>query len=381
MRVLLVTHYFPPHVGGIENVAWQQARHLAELGVEVTVLTSGDESSTRFEGDFRVVRVRAWNGLERRAGVPFPVLGRELWRAARHWADWADVVHVHDCLYMTSWAAGRAAERTGTPLVMTQHVAVVDHPVALVGAVQRIVYRAVGSGLLRRSRNTAVVNGTVAEFVRSLGTPPSRVRLVPNGVDTAMFHPATPSARAALRAELGLPADAVLVLFVGRPVPKKGYQILLDAAHPDYQLVFAGERPAHTQDRPGVHHLGQLTPTRLADVYQACDIFALPSTAEGFPLTVQEAMASGLPVVTTDDPGYGIYELDRAKVHLVRRDAAEVRAALVGLANDGATRRVMAGYAVDYATRRFSWAAHTDTLLCLYHDAMRSTVDRLDVPS
>jgi glycosyltransferase involved in cell wall biosynthesis len=380
MRVLLVTHYFPPHVGGIENVAWQQARHLTELGVEVTVLTSGSETADHGCDDrIRVVRVPAYNGLERRTGIPFPVFGPQLWTAARRWATWADVVHVHDCLYLSSWAAARAAARTATPLVMTQHIAVVDHPIAVVGAAQRMVYALAGRRLLAQSRHTAVVNGAVADFARALGARPETVRLMPNGVDTALFRPPTDvTEREAIRVRFGLPAAGVLVLFVGRPVPKKGYRVLLEARHPDYHLVFAGERPSDAEDGLGVLHLGPLRPAQLAEVYRACDIFALPSTAEGFPLTVQEAMASGLPVVTTNDPGYASYGFDPSGIALVPRDSATQRATLLDLASDADKRRSMGAYSVRYATDMFSWPKHAQTLAALYRDVTSgrpSTVD------
>lgn len=80
-RVLLVSHYYPPHLGGIENVVRQEALHLAALGVEVTVLTSGERAGTETADGVRVVRVAAWNGVERRTGVPFPVLSPRSWAA------------------------------------------------------------------------------------------------------------------------------------------------------------------------------------------------------------------------------------------------------------------------------------------------------------
>jgi glycosyltransferase involved in cell wall biosynthesis len=387
-RVLLVSHYYPPHLGGIENVVRHEAVHLALAGAEVTVLTSGDRTAITYEAGptpssgsggsggplpVRVVRIAAWNGIERRAGVPFPVLSPRVLAAARRWAAWADVVHLHDCLYMTSWAGGAAAALTGTPLVLTQHVAMVGHPARLVRAVQKAVYAVAGRGLLRRARRVLVVNAAVAAFAIRHGAHRATVRHFANGVDTDLFRPAgSPAERTALRGKFGLPDDRVLVLFAGRLVPKKGYHLLRAAADPAYDLVFAGSGAGGAeQPGPGLHHLGALSPAEMADAYRACDVFALPSTDEGFPLTVQEAMSSGLPVVTTDDPGYAPYELDRDHVTLLPRDAKRLREALHGLAADRARRDRMARYSRAYAADGFTWSGHADSLLRIYAEVTR----------
>lgn len=386
-RVLLVSHYYPPHVGGIENVVRHEAIHLARQGAEVTVLTSGSRTEARDRREsrddldalgVRVVRIAAWNGAEERAGVPFPVLSPRLLFAALRWARWADVVHVHDCLYMTSWAAGFAAALTRTPHVLTQHVALVEHPSALVRRVQRVVYAVAGRRLLRRAERVLVVNAAVAAFAVQHGARAETVLHVANGVDAGSFRPALSSQeRERARERFCLPQDRVLVLFVGRLVPKKGYDLLLAAADPAYDLVFVGEgnegRPAG--QRPGVHHLGALPPEAVAEVYRACDVFALPSTAEGFPLTVQEAMACGLPVVTTDDPGYAPYELDRAHVTLLPRDVDALREALSSLARDGRLRERMGDYSRRYAATSFAWEEHANALLRLYDDVLSAVQD------
>ena len=367
-RVLVVSHYYPPHIGGIENVAHQQATHLARQGADVTVLTSGPPATTAANG-VRVIRVTAWNGAERRAGVPFPVFGPGLLSTARRWARWADVVHVHDCLYMTSWAAGLAAALTRTPYLLTQHVGLIAHPSGLVRGVQRAVYRIAGRPLLRRAAKVLVVNASVADFVSRQGVHRDDVAHFSNGVDSALFRPVGSAAnRARLRQRLGLPADRVLVLFVGRLVEKKGYDLLLSAADPAYELVFAGDGNDRRllDGRPGVHHLGALAPAELADVYRACDIFALPSKSEGFPLTVQEAMASGLPVVTTDDPGYEPYGLAREHVTLLPRDAGRLRAALLSIAADPLRRERAGAWSRRFAVANFAWDEHAAGLLRAY---------------
>ncbi|MGW2856084.1 glycosyltransferase family 4 protein, partial [Streptomyces sp. NPDC001215] len=283
------------------------------------------------------------------------------------WARWADVVQIHDCLYVTSWASGLAAALTRTPHVLTQHVAVVEHPSRAVRAVQRAVYRLAGRSLLRRARRVLVVNGRVADFVTAHGARPATVRLLANGVDTEAFRPpASEQERMDARLRFGLPQDRALVLFVGRLVPKKGYDLLLAAADPAYDLVFAGDGSVSTSDRPGVHHLGALPPEQLAELYRAADVFALPSAAEGFPLTVQEAMASGLPVVTTDDPGYAPYGLDRTLVRLLPREVPALRATLTELTGDEELRAAMGRYSHVCATEGFAWPEHTARLRAHY---------------
>ncbi len=357
-------HYYPPHVGGIENVVHQEATRLAADGAQVVVLTSGELSSVTQQGAVTVVRVRAWNGLERKAGVPFPIVAPSLLLRAWRWTRWADVVHVHDCFYLTSWATWLASVVSRTPMVLTQHVAMVAHASHVVQLVQRLVYATAGRLLMRRARVVLTMNASVAEFARRLGAPPDALRHLPNGADIELLRPAAgPADQEAARARFNLPPRGVLVLFVGRLVPKKGFDLLLEAADPAYQFVIVGSGAADTlKQREGVHYLGALSPEQVAAVYRACDIFALPSESEGFPLTVQEAMSCGLAVVTSDDPGYAPYGLDRDRVSLVARDAAVLRDRLRGIALDRGLREEMGRYARAYAEKHFAWSEHIAAL-------------------
>ncbi|MFB7929177.1 glycosyltransferase family 4 protein [Streptomyces sp. NPDC056039] len=374
-RVLLVTHFYPPHLGGIERVAEAQARRLAGLGLEVTVVTSGERTAETVENGVRIVRVRAWNGLESRFGVPFPLFGPGLARQMRRWARWADVVHVHDTFYPTSWAAARAARRAARPWLVTQHVDLVHHPSALVTAVQRAVYRLAGTRIWRGARAVFTLNARVADFVRGHGTAAELLRHLPNGVDTALYRPCRDAAeRRATRAEFGLPPDRPLALFAGRLVPKKGYDIALAARErgTGFDLVLAGGGDASAlPGGQGVHYVGALPPDRLARLYRACDMFVLPSVAEGFPLSVQEAMAAGLPVVTTPDPGYAPYGLDERRFVFAEREPEAVAAQLSRLAADASLRTEMAAYSARYARAAFCWDAHAEALAAAYEEACR----------
>jgi len=373
-RVLVVSHYFPPHSGGIERIACTEARDLSRAGMEVRVLTSAwghDGPLAEEAGQAGVCHVPTWNGLEARFGVPFPIFSPSLAVHSYRLVRWADVVHIHDSLYLPSWAAAAWCRATRTPLIVTQHVEIVAHPRRSVILVQRAVYATLGLLVVRTARRVTVVNSRVADFLRDLGVPNSRITLLPNGIDINLFRPARPGEAESLRRMLGLPIDRVLALCVGRFVPKKGIDKLLQAAGDEYVLVLVGgDPPPERAADDRCVFLGRLDPKQVSDVYRACDIFVLPSEAEGFPLTVQEAMSSGLPIVTTDDPGYGAYGLDRNEVLLIEPTPPAIRAALLSLARDPERRAAMGRYSSEFARRQFGREQHIDRLRCLLDEVL-----------
>lgn len=368
-RILLVCHYYAPHVGGIEIVVQAEAERLAALGHEVTVLTScvrtgAERPGVSHEGGVRVVRVAAWNGLEDRVGVPFPVFSPRLLATALRLARQADIVHVHDCFYLSSWSAGLAAALARRPLVLSQHVAMVDHPSAAVRTVQRLVYGVAGRALIRRAKRVFVINDYVARFVASLGAGAAKVVVLSNGVDAERYRAAADSAeREVLRKEYGLPLDRPLALFVGRLVPKKGIDVALGARTARFDLVVVGSGDAALVDgRPGVHFLGSRPPRQVAELFRACDLCVAPTTGEIFPLVVKEAMSTGLPVVTTDEADYAALGAETGGLVLVPREPTAVGAAIEAILADPQAHARMSEQARAYAQQHFSWNEHLDLL-------------------
>jgi D-inositol-3-phosphate glycosyltransferase len=368
LSVLIVSHYYPPHVGGIEEVARAEANGLAAQGLAVTVMTSsiGDtHGSTPKDPGVRVVRIPAFNPLER-FGIPFPLF----FPPSLLWRSWiavrrADVVHAHDTLYLSSWAVALWCRLLRTPLVVTKHVGVVAHPWRAVALAQRLVYGTMGRFICRAAGAIFYVNSAIKDSLLLSGACREQLVPLPNGVDLRAFAPpASPSERVALRKSFDLPIDGALVLFVGRLVHKKGYRQLVDAA--DRQnvwtavLVGDGDPISRTSQ---VLPYGRQNRESVQLLYRACDIFALPSRSEGFPLTVQEAMASGLPVVTTDDPGYDMYGLDPGLVTLLPVHSPRLDETLTALAVDPERRERMALYSRHFAENNFSWARHVTVLM------------------
>jgi glycosyltransferase involved in cell wall biosynthesis len=376
-RVLLVSHALPPHLGGIEVVVEEEADALSLLGLDVSVVSSSWGQSHDRLTRWSKQTVPALNLLEGRFGVPFPIFGPSLVSALVPAVRRADVVHIHDVFYLSSLVAGVAAVVLRKPLVLTQHVDMIPHTSRLVEAAQRVVFRTYGRFLFSTSSRVLVLNDRVQEFVARGGAAPDRIEFLPNGVDVEAFRPPIESETERLRVGLGLPRDRVLVLFAGRPVPKKGFDIFVDCASPEYDLVFVGgeRRPMEVTRNGGrLYFLGSVPRVQMPEIYRAVDVFCLPSVGEGFPLTVQEAMASGLPVVTTADEAYRRYEVPPDAVCFVRREAVAMSQELSRLARDPDSRIEIGRRAREHVMGHFSWEVHARRLTQVYREAQLSRV-------
>jgi glycosyltransferase involved in cell wall biosynthesis len=365
VRVLLVSSNFRPHVGGIERFTETLAEGLAARGHDVTVLCCRDGSAPlreRVDG-FEVERVPATYVLDQRANVPVPLPSpRRLFTATRRLLTASDVVHVQDVLYATSLPALLLARRRRVPSVLTQHVAFVPQRSRLLDAVESAAYATLGRSA-RLATTVATLTPAVAEWAARQWAL-NDVRVLPIGV-------AVPNAderdRRALRESFGLSANRLVALFVGRDVPKKGLDVFLGAADPAYDLVAVTDRERKA-DRAVV--LPFMSPERLQQLLHCVDAFVLPSEGEGFPITVQEALAAGLPVVTTSQPGYEHF-VSPEDVLFVDRDAQAVRAALLRLAGDESLRARLAQRSRLVAERHFTADAMVEAYERLYEELRR----------
>lgn len=195
-----------------------------------------------------------------------------------------------------------------------------------------------------------------------LGYRPRRAEVVANGIDTDRFRP-DPAARLAVRAELGLPAEGVVLAHVARVDPAKDHEGFLAAMDmlPDLRAMTIGAGTERLPARPNVLGLGQRND--VARLLAAADIVVSSSTTEGFSNAIAEGMACGLPAVATDvgdariivdDTGLLVPAGDPAAfAQAVRRLVAEGPA---GLADRGARARarVVGCFSIARAQARFA---------------------------
>jgi glycosyltransferase involved in cell wall biosynthesis len=302
LRLLCVSHYFESHRGGIEMVAGQLARSLGDEGFEVTWAACDDSPPP---SDISALALPAYNFIERKSGLPFPILSfRSFMRLIQKIAK-SDAVIVHDGMYPISMAAVVASRLRRRPVILVQHIGTVPSKSKFLSIMFGIADRFFTRPMLRLATKVVFISETTARHfaTENFRQLPS---LVFNGVDTTIFRPSVSSDERKLeRAELCWVECKPVILFVGRFLEKKGMLRLREMAtqRPDIHFAFAGWGPCdpHSWRLENVSVHRGLSGRDLAPLYRTADMFVLPSHSEGFPLVVQESLSAGLPTICCDD--------------------------------------------------------------------------------
>lgn len=335
------------------------------MGHDVTVLTSdhGDRSLPRTE-------VRDGYALKRHREVARPVdnsivpgLAGSLWELA----DEYDVVHAHSHLFFSSNVAALVASLTDVPLVVTNHGLFSQSASRWV---QEAYLRTLGRKTFDAAELVFCYSETDRDRLQSYGVE-APVSVVRNGIDCTQFRPVAES-------------DDTTLLFVGRLKPGKGVRVLLRATaelreeYPDVTLRVVGDGPLRESleqfaadvgvaDR--VTFTGWLPQDRLPEQYSEATAFVLPSTSEGFPRTVLEALACGTPVVTTDLPQLESV-LDGVGLTVPPESPSLLASAVGELLADEARRERMGSDGRSLVTERYSWDRTVAETTAAYYDVL-----------
>lgn len=370
MNIVTVSHYYTPHVGGLEIVAEMLVKSLQESGHQMTVITcaaNAQSAATEVREGVIVKQFGALNFFDAKFGIPFPIPGFTFLVSLAREVKNSDAVHIHDVFYIPSWAAAVFSFCFRKPLVLTQHVPYVPHTSKVVMLIQALVYATWGSFIFAIARHIIVYNPQVRDFLITRGVSDKKIIHIRNGIYTKRFSRVFGFDKASKKKALGISPQRPVVLFVGRLVPKKGYKALFEARDDSFELVFvgSGEVEESWKQEGHFHFLGPKSQTELAELYQLADLFVFPAQGEMFTLVMQEAMASGLPIIATDEPGYAEFDIDRERLVLCVPTKQELKKQILRVLSDELLQQQMSAYSLELS-QLFDWDKNVEPVLSMY---------------
>ncbi|MCL4557781.1 MAG: glycosyltransferase [Deltaproteobacteria bacterium] len=357
MKVLQINKFYYPVIGGIETVVRQIAEGINArdgLTVDVLACSNGPGASSEDINGVHVTRARSMGVL---LSMPVSV---DFVRALKEMHSGYDLLHLHLPFPLGELALWLV--RPESKLVVTYHSDIVR---------QRLASSAMGwlhRWTLERAQRIVVSNPNIVRTSAVLRGFRPKCTVIPFGVDTARFGPGGGSLHRVeqIRRRYG----QKIVLFVGRLVYYKGVEYLIRAMKDiDAGLVIIGEGPLKDRLAGEARRIGlgdrvsfvpYRTPDELADFYLAASVFVLPSVyrSEAFGITIAEAMACGLPVISTE-LGTGTSYVNQEGVTgfvLPPRDSGAINDRLKRLLSDSALSaamgraaagRIKAGFTLD----------------------------------
>lgn len=252
---------------------------------------------------------------------------------------------------------------------------------------------------LPKAQKLVAISESVADEYRALGVTEDKIAHVPNGVDLSRFVGELD--RGAVRTKLGLDKDTFLFVAVGRNHPKKNYKTLIKAAAKlahmtdrAFQVAIIGRGardlsgevsaamspPVYLFDEIGTEPSGGAVPdvpgNGLVELYKSADAFAFPSLTETFGIVIAEAMAAGLPVITSDAPGCrDLVRGGRDGIMVPPLDDTALAESMLKVLSDEQLRSDLSEKSLKRA-KDFSWDSVVDRYVGLYQQLVGTEADK-----
>ena len=380
MKIGMMADTYKPYVSGVTNYIALNKQALEADGHEVYVFTFGDLEYK--DDEPRVIR---------NPGVPLADTGfyLSLRYKTQHkkLLQTMDVVHVHHP-FLSGRLAISYCHSAHIPIIYTNHTRFDLYAQARLP----LMPEEVSHGLLQAympdfcEQMDLVISPShgMEKVLRQYGVE-SPIEVVPNGVDLVRFHNAAPLPRS----DFGFTEHDILLVFVGRIAPEKNLEFLIQAfagasqVIPNlYLLIAGGGQKEHmnevmplpseygVQDR--VRFVGMIPYEKLPSYLAMCDVFVTASVSEVHPLSVIEAMGTGLPIMGIDSPGVGDSVTDGETGLLAKEDIASFTAKLTYLCLNKDLQKKF-GVAARKASEQYSIERTTKIMLSHYNRITQNT--------
>jgi glycosyltransferase involved in cell wall biosynthesis len=371
MRIGMMADLYTPHVSGITNYINLNKRYLEEAGHEVFVFTFGDLDFVDDESN-----------IVRSPGLPLTDTGYYLSfrysRKAKALLQTMDLVHVHHP-FLSGRLALRYSRPVRIPIVFTNHTRydlyAQTYLPMLPEELSETFLQTYMPPFCSAVDMVVSPSAGMAEVLRRLGVS-TPVEVIPNGVELKRYRQPCGDCRA----EFGYSPEDVLLVYAGRLAPEKSLDFLLKAfvgaseAIPEARLLLIGGGPeeeklrqmaAQTNAADHIHFTGMIPHNDLPRYLSMCDMFVTASVTEVHPLSVIEAMASGLPALGIHSVGVSDTIEDGITGYLSRNDLAAFTAKMTRLCLDRSFRRKM-GAAARKASEKYDIERTIKTMLAHY---------------
>ncbi|HPS20921.1 MAG TPA: glycosyltransferase family 4 protein [Candidatus Omnitrophota bacterium] len=369
MKILVVTHYYNAHGGGVEIVAGNIIQTLLKKeNIDITWIASDVDKPPAVTSSFRSIPMNANNYFENKFGVPYPLWGlrslSKLFKAVKA----ADIVHIHDYAYFGNIAAFCAAKFYKKRIVITQHIGYIPYKNPIFRIILSCANRTIGLLMMRTSFKTVFISESVRKYFDMNNA--YNTLFISNGVDRSLFYPPHENTRQDIRRKYSLPENDAVFLFAGRFVEKKGLPILKELArifnNVTWIFVGWGAIDPETWGLKNVRVFRHIDKMKMPDFYRAADLTVLPSVGEGFPLVIQESMSCGTPVIVNREiiDAYPPAEntLFYADHHKINTWENRLKTLLSDAALSPDTRRRVA----DFAEQHWNWDKCANAYLSLF---------------
>lgn len=316
MKIAIFSDTFPPEVNGVASMIYQSAAAFADRGHEVRIFTVGCKTHVETlpsGGSFRVTsRLSIPSFIYKGTSIPLPFTPLD-WAGVRRFKP--DIIHSHTTFPM-GWEAVAVAKMGGYPLVGTHHT-FYDHYLKHVKMDYAWGKKFSWKYTVRYYNFCDAVispSESLAEGLRKNGLK-RPVAVIPNPADTGLFRPASAAEKAAQKKKYGIPGPSLV--YMGRLSYEKSVDKVLRAfaaarRQNDLRCMVIGDGPEkealeELAEKLGIREetifTGILRGQKLVEALWANDIFLTASKSENAPVSVIEAMASGLPAVVVDKGG------------------------------------------------------------------------------
>ncbi|MBI3379736.1 glycosyltransferase family 4 protein [Candidatus Gottesmanbacteria bacterium] len=369
MRILLITPYFYPHIGGSQQYAMELYRHLMSLDkkVKVDVICYNSTNSPTEENykGFSIYRIPCIDLLNGQFAIPNYL---ELWRIIRKLTRRYkyDIVNSHSRFFENSWWVPLLAKHLDAKSILTDHAS--SRPVhrsLMITRISRLLER-ITAPIMKHYDLVTVTNKATSQYLKSLGV--EKPKLIYGGVDTDFFKPNSKQKYRSIPNITGkqFKNNDLIITFLGRMITTKGPQLLYEVArkltksNKKLNFIFAGSGEMYLKlkrvNTKQIYFTHALNMSQVRQLLAKTDIFVNPSYHfEGFPNVLLEAGASGCAVIATDVGGVTELIINNKTGLIVRPENNSVKKALEALIKNKKKRLFLGKELRKKIEQNFSW--------------------------